>query len=127
MHHEFHEGQFVLLNEFNFLNKNRKLAPKYSGPFKIIRVKGPHNVELLLTNGHKIVVNVARVKRYFGATSFSDDSESLIVPNSNVADNNLPNGKNLVAAPSESFTPRAHRCSLTRARASEKSFVTCLP
>ncbi len=69
-HHEFHEGQFVLLNEFNFLNKNRKLAPKYSGPFKIIHVKGPHNVELLLTNGRKIVVNVARVKRYFGATSF---------------------------------------------------------
>jgi hypothetical protein len=87
-HHEFHEGQFVLLNEFNFLNKNRKLAPKYSGPFKIIRVKGPHNVELLLTNGRKIVVNVTRVKRYFGATSFSDDSESSIVPTSNVPDNN---------------------------------------
>jgi len=33
MHHEFHEGQFVLLNEFNCLNKNKKLAPKYSGPF----------------------------------------------------------------------------------------------
>jgi Integrase core domain len=38
LHHTFHEGQFVLLNEFNFLNKNRKLAPKYSGPFKILRV-----------------------------------------------------------------------------------------
>jgi hypothetical protein len=47
-HHTFHEGQFVLLNEFNFLNKNKKLAPKYSGPFKILHVKGPHNVELLL-------------------------------------------------------------------------------
>jgi hypothetical protein len=115
-HHEFHEGQFVLLNEFNFLNKNRKLAPKYSGPFKIIRVKGPHNVELLLTNGRKIVVNVARVKRYFGATSFSDDSESLIVPNSNVpTDNNLLNGKNLLTDPPQSFNPRALTAAHTRA------------
>jgi len=64
LHHTFHEGQYVLLNEFNFLNKNQKLAPKFSGPFKILRVKGPHNVELLLTNGGKIIVNVARVKQY---------------------------------------------------------------
>ncbi len=51
--HEYHEGQFVLLDDFNFLNKNHKLAPKFSGPFKILRVKGPHNVELLLANGSK--------------------------------------------------------------------------
>ncbi len=35
-HHDFHEGQFILLNDFNFLNKNCKLAPKFSGPFKIL-------------------------------------------------------------------------------------------
>jgi hypothetical protein len=63
-HHSYHEGQFVLLEVFNFLNKNRKLAPKFSGPFRILRVKGDHNVELLLTNGCKIVVNVARIKPY---------------------------------------------------------------
>ncbi len=73
-HHTFHEGQFVLLNEFNFLNKNRKLAPKYSGPFKILRVKGHHNVELLLTNGRKIIVNVARVKQYFSPETTSSES-----------------------------------------------------
>jgi hypothetical protein len=61
LHHTFNKGQYVLLNEFNFLNKNKKLAPKFSGPFKILRVKGPHNVELLLTNGRKILVNVAHV------------------------------------------------------------------
>jgi hypothetical protein len=72
-HHTFHEGQFVLLNEFNFLNKNRKLAPKYSGPFKILRVKGPHNVDFLLTNGRKIVVNVARVKQYFSPETTSSE------------------------------------------------------
>jgi hypothetical protein len=91
----FMRDNLFCLTNFNFLNKNKKLAPKYSGPFKIIRVKGPHNVELLLTNGRKIVVNVARVKCYFGATSSSDDSESSIVQNSNVPDNNLLNGKNL--------------------------------
>jgi hypothetical protein len=64
MHHDFHEGQFVLLEDFNFLNKNGKLAPKFSGPFRIMRVKGDHNVELLITNGRKIVVNVARIKPY---------------------------------------------------------------
>ncbi len=32
LHHTFHEGQYVLLN---FLNKNRKLDPKFCGPFKI--------------------------------------------------------------------------------------------
>jgi hypothetical protein len=63
-HNTFHEGQNVLLNEFNFLNKNKKLAPKFSGRFKILRIKGPHNVELRLTNGCKIIVNVACVKQY---------------------------------------------------------------
>jgi hypothetical protein len=63
-------------------------------------------------SGCKIVVNVARVKSYFGATSFSDDTESSIVPNSNVpTDNNLPNGKNLLADPPQSFNP----CALTAA------------
>jgi hypothetical protein len=67
----------VLLNKFNFLNKNRKLAPKFLGPFKILRVKGPHNIELLLTNGGKIVVYVARVKQYF-----SPETTSCLSPNS---------------------------------------------
>jgi transposase InsO family protein len=68
-HHDYHEGQFVLLSDFSFLNKNCKLAPKFSGPFKILHVKSPHNVELLLANGRKIVVNVARVKPYFSLTA----------------------------------------------------------
>ncbi len=70
-HHNYHEGQFVLLEDFNFLNKNRKLAPKFSGPFRILRVKGDHNVELLLTNGRKIVINVTRVKPYLSQSAVS--------------------------------------------------------
>ncbi len=106
LHHTFHEGQFVLLNEFNFLNKNRKLAPKYSGPFKILRVKGPHNVELLLTNGRKIVVNVAHVKKYFSPeTTSSENSHEEIIstrsPNEDVI-------------PSNDFQPQALTPSHTR-------------
>ncbi len=59
-------------------------------------------------NGHKIVVNVARVKCYFGTTSFSDDTESSIVPNSGMpGDNTLLNDKNLLADPPQSFNPLA--------------------
>jgi hypothetical protein len=50
-HHEYQVGQFVLMEDFNFLNKNCKLASRFSGPFRILRVKGSHNLELLLTNG----------------------------------------------------------------------------
>src|SRR5574343_579432 len=46
---DFHVGQFVLLDNFNFLNKNRKLAEKFSGPLKIIRLKGDNNTELNAT------------------------------------------------------------------------------
>jgi hypothetical protein len=77
-HHVYHEGQFVPMEDFNFLNKNQKLAPRFSGPFCILRVKGPHNVELLLTNGCKIVVNVARVKPYFSSHSSHDDINGFL-------------------------------------------------
>jgi hypothetical protein len=65
-------------------------------------------VELFLTNGHKIVVIVARVKFYFGAISFADDIGSSIVPTSSMPiDNNLPNDKNLLANGFQSFNLRA--------------------
>jgi hypothetical protein len=76
-HHEYQVGQFVLMEDFNFLNKNCKLAPRFSGPFRVLRVKGSHNLELLLTNGCKIVVNVARVKSYFSSLSLDDNNGFL--------------------------------------------------
>jgi hypothetical protein len=81
-HHDYHEGQFVLVEDFNFLNKNCKLATKFSGPFCILRVKGLHNVELLLTNGRKIVVNVTRVKPHF--------SSEHVSPGNNLQSDALP-------------------------------------
>jgi hypothetical protein len=86
MHHEYQVGQFVLMEDFNFLNKNRKLAPRFFGPFRILRVKGSHNLELLLTNGRKIVVNVARVKPYFSSQSLDDSNGFLHLETNKVTD-----------------------------------------
>jgi hypothetical protein len=33
-HHNYEVGQKVLLEEYNFLNKNAKLCPKFSGPYE---------------------------------------------------------------------------------------------
>ncbi len=76
-HHDYQVGQFVLIEDFNFLNKYRKLAPGFSGPFRILSVKGSHNLELLLTNGRKIVVNAARVKPYSSSQSLDNSNGFL--------------------------------------------------
>jgi hypothetical protein len=56
----------VLLDEHSFLAKNQKLAPKWSGPHKILRLKGERNVELLLRhNNKKLITHVNRLKPYF--------------------------------------------------------------
>ena len=89
-HHEYQVGQFVLMEDFNFLNKNRKLAPRFSGPFRILRVKGSHNLELLLTNGRKIVVNVARVKPYFSSQSSGDINDFLHLTTDEMTDGAPP-------------------------------------
>ncbi len=89
-HHEYQVGQFVLMEDFNFLNKNCKLAPRFSGPFRILRVKGSHNLELLLTNGRKIVVNVARVKPYFSSQSFGNTNDFLHLETDKVTDSTAP-------------------------------------
>jgi hypothetical protein len=52
---KFHPGQWVLLDEFNFLGKNRKLSPKFSGPFKLLRLKGDSNAEIVVNNGRKMM------------------------------------------------------------------------
>jgi hypothetical protein len=64
--HAFLPDQLVLLDEHSFLAKNQKLAPKWSGPHKILRLKGECNVELLLQhNNKKLIAHVNRLKPYF--------------------------------------------------------------
>ena len=67
-------GQYVLLDEHSFLGKNTKLAPKYSGPHKIIRLKGGTNAELLLKNNKKVIVHFDRLKPF----TFPQDDKKLI-------------------------------------------------
>jgi len=61
---QFHVGQEILLNEFNTLHKNRKLAPKFSGPHTITKLIHDTNVEIKLQNGRKLVVHINRIKPY---------------------------------------------------------------
>ena len=61
---DYKVGQYVLLDEHSFLGKNTKLAPKYSGPHKIIRIKGNTNAELLTKNGKKVIVHFNRLKPF---------------------------------------------------------------
>jgi hypothetical protein len=54
------------------LHKNQKLAPKWSGPHKVVRLKGEANVELQLRdNNKKVVVHCNRLKPYFVPTKNS--------------------------------------------------------
>jgi hypothetical protein len=62
----FLPNQLVLLDEFNFLNKNRKLAEKFSGPFRIVRLKGNNNAELVVNNGRRLIVNLQRLRPFQG-------------------------------------------------------------
>ncbi len=67
--HKFLPQQLVLLDEHSFLGKNQKLVPKWSGPHKILRLKGDCNVELQLKhNNRKTVVHANRLKPYFVAS-----------------------------------------------------------
>jgi Reverse transcriptase (RNA-dependent DNA polymerase)/RNase H-like domain found in reverse transcriptase/Integrase zinc binding domain/Integrase core domain len=61
---KYHEGQLVLLDEYSYLHKNKKLAPQWSGPHTILRVLRDTNVELRLANNRKTIVHVNRLKPY---------------------------------------------------------------
>jgi hypothetical protein len=81
--HKFLPQQLVLLDEHSFLHKNQKLAPKWSGPHKVIHLKGDANIEIQLWhNNRKTVVHTNRLKPYFVA-----------FPNSAFHPDNLPHSQ----------------------------------
>jgi len=67
--HNFQVKQWVLLRDHTPpVGKNAKLTPKYKGPYQILRLKGPHNLEIKLHEGQRSltrVVNVSECKPYF--------------------------------------------------------------
>jgi len=52
------------LDECNSLNKNKKLAPNWSGPFLITKVRDNGNIRIQLVK-KEINVNVNRIKPFF--------------------------------------------------------------
>ncbi len=73
--HAFLPDQLVLLDEHSFPAKNQKLAPKWSGPHKILRLKGECNLDLLLRhNNKKLIAHVNRLKPYFVPKSAAVES-----------------------------------------------------
>jgi len=56
------EGQLVWLHEEHFLKKHRKLAPKWSGPFKIVKVFQFGVVDILYKKVY--CINMAQLKPF---------------------------------------------------------------
>jgi hypothetical protein len=56
-------NQLVWLDERNFLGRNRKISPNWTGPYRILQVFHNGVVELQLPN-RKLRTNVARIKPY---------------------------------------------------------------
>ena len=73
--HKFSKGQLVLLDERSFLHKNAKLAPNWSGPHMITRLKNENNVELKLRNGRVLITHVNRLKPYLVPISYLHSKE----------------------------------------------------
>ena len=59
--HSFVQGQMVWLNETNYLGRNRKLSPNWTGPHLVLRALDNGVVEILFKN-RRMRVNVGRLK-----------------------------------------------------------------
>ena len=71
--HQYQPGQLVLLTETNFLKRNAKLSPKWTGPHEILSLKGDSNVELKISRtGRKLITHVNRLKPYNAGIQTSD-------------------------------------------------------
>ena len=77
--HNFHQGQSVWLQMVTFLGKNRKLSPKYSGPYVIQKITKEGAVDLIV-NGRKIRVNVSRLKPYLPSLQQQQQTQTNVKP-----------------------------------------------
>ena len=63
--HKFSVSQQILLSAPPPINVNRKLFPKYTGPFTLTQLINDTNVEILANNNRKIIIHVDRIKPFF--------------------------------------------------------------
>jgi hypothetical protein len=75
----FQPQQLVLLDEHSFLHKNQKLAPKWSGPHRVIKIKGSNNAELLLRNGKRLLVHFNRLKPYIVPKTEAPNPDTVVI------------------------------------------------
>ena len=61
---EFKEGEWVLLKVQNFLNKNKKLAETYKGPFCISKVHSNGTAPIKQSSKHDTLVNTSLLVKY---------------------------------------------------------------
>jgi transposase InsO family protein/ribonuclease HI len=78
-------GQEVFLDEHNFLHKNKKLAPQFSGPHIIEKLIGKTNAQLKLKNGKTTIVHLNRIKPYLSQAdklverNLTDEDNKVII------------------------------------------------
>jgi hypothetical protein len=89
----FPPQQLVLLDKHSFLGKNQKLAPKWSGPHKILHLKGDCNIKIQLKHNNQKTLHANRFKPYFVA------SKNWLFGQISLKFNNLHNSLLLISAP----------------------------
>ena len=61
--HSFVRDQLVLLEDRYFAGRNKKLSPRFTGPHRIIELKGETDAIIkMLSSGRKTSVHVNRLK-----------------------------------------------------------------
>ena len=102
--HQFKIGELVLLNETYFLNRNAKLAPKWTGPHRVAQLKGQNNAEIVLChNNKKLVVHTDRLKKYHAYQTDPIDFPDLQIESEKKENSRRPRDSNPVRPPPATF------------------------
>jgi hypothetical protein len=108
--HKYKINDLVLLNDNSFLHKNAKLAPKYTGPHRIVELKNNSNVVILTINNKKMLVHVDRLKPYHSP----DDNNPVLraaIPftaNDDIQNNDSDSNKTIVDDPTTQTPLNSH-------------------
>ena len=78
--HNFKQGDLVYLQVMNFLGKNKKLSPRFTGPFRLLKVT-QEGVADISINGRTHKVNISRLKKFSPNNQSSSSDEKASVGN----------------------------------------------
>ena len=62
--HHFYRDWLVLLQDPYYINRNAKIAPRWTGPHRIEQPKGDCDISLKLASGRKLTAHVNRLKPF---------------------------------------------------------------